>query len=750
KVSSDYQYTRNADGEVLITFKDECSETIQFFHEMSDHETYRTVALKISDRERLVDVAGKLEQENFNGKLIYDLPRKKLYDYDHFKDLGILLVRIPWWDLILTRLSDIPEVEMIHDIEAQWHIPEPIPLINEEVGAEQEHSVPGIIDFQLPELKRIKGDLGASVKVAVLDTGIDHTHPSFSHLKSRIPRQTKDFTSDQQNGWHDGHGHGSHVASIICSLDVENGPGWGMAPGIDLYVGKVLSNQGIGSTLDIVEAMRWAAVEVKADIVSMSLGGGSCSGDCLLCSTIDLLTRKYGTIFTVSAGNDGQSSQGAAFSTMTCPANASLAIAVAAGGRNGQVAPFSSRGKSENIARPGPDFVAPGINIIAARAHGTSMGNPISDLSTNASGTSMAAPHVAGYIAVLLDYYRRELGREAPEDGPRKMIINALDHGCIESVLCQFSKNCGHVKEGKCGRECQGDGRLDHSAFKNALRYVKGGEETEKTKLKLFPGNILYLAALVLVFLLVVAAVSNHLAPTMNTRAFLKHPWSKIIDASSVIASKSTSPDMGGNTIQSSRVQNKFEDWSKLLSRSLPVVLLKTYPFNATFFKIADTYSLNVALLMTVSAVASGFDERYSQGGNAGIMGIGWPLPAQAMGFESRPELVENPAGCIEAAGKLLSEVMKSGPGEPGAKLNTYFQHLFSGEGQSGNRKNVYAMAAMEKMKELLANPYDSFEGGPLIVFDEKFRAESYCSYAEIKAAVPVKIVQPPNGKYGS
>ena len=749
KIKSDYQYVSNSDGEVLISFKDECSETIQFFHEMGDPDTYRTVALKLGDRHSLDAIAGKLEQENFKGKHIYDLPRDQNYNFDHFSDLGILLVRIPWWDITLSRIANFPEVEMIHDTEAQWHIPKPVFMVEDNYKAEQEHSVPGIIDFQLPEIQKIRDDLGASVKVAVLDTGIDPAHPSFAHLESKISRQTKDFTSDQEHGWHDRHGHGSHVASIISSLDVENGPGLGVAPGVDLYVGKVLSNQGIGSTLDIVEAMRWAVVDVKADVVSMSLGGGSCKGDCLLCSTIDLLTREYGTIFTVSAGNNGQSSQGAAFGTMTCPANASLAIVVGAvDHRNGRVAPFSSRGRSENPSRSGPDLVAPGVDIVAARANGTSMGAPVNSLSTSACGTSMAAPHVAGYIAVLLDYYRRVLTFEAPEGGPHKMIIKALDHGSIDAETCQYAESCGHVQEGKCGRECQGNGRLDRSAFKNALQFLKGEEAIDRPKRKRFPKNMFYLAAMMFIFLLVVAVVSNHFVPASRGKALLKPVWSNITDVTFSMAGKLSPADNGIKTVRLPSTQDVAENWGQLLTRPLPKTQLQTYPFNATFLKTAEDYSLNAALLMAVAASASGFDEQYRKDGNAGIMGIGWPFPAQEMGFESQSKLIENPAMSIAAAGKLLSKMMKAEKGEIGDKLQIYLQYLFKGDKQS-SEKYAYVPIVLENMKMILANQYQSLDAPPIIVFDEKFRAESCCLHLETTAAVPVKMVRQFNGKFG-
>ncbi|UCC32866.1 MAG: S8 family serine peptidase, partial [Candidatus Bathyarchaeota archaeon] len=90
--------------------------------------------------------------------------------------------------------------------------------------------------------------------------------------------------------------------------------------------------------------------------------------------------------------------------TILNPGGANVAITVGASTKSDQVADFSSTGPTDDYEIK-PDLVAPGKDIVAARASGTSMGTPVSQYYTQASGTSMATPHVAGAVALLLDVH---------------------------------------------------------------------------------------------------------------------------------------------------------------------------------------------------------------------------------------------------------------------------------------------------------------------------------------------------------
>lgn len=247
---------------------------------------------------------------------------------------------------------------------------------------------------------------GAGVTVAVLDTGVDATHPDLTGTVVA----SKSFVSDSVN---DGHGHGTHVASTIVGTGAaSDGQHQGVAPGADLVVGKVLNDAGSGTFAQIIDGMEWAAQEQDADVISISLGCGPRNG-CVSDGTdpasmaVNSLTASTGALFVIAAGNDGLDPE-----TLGTPGVADAALTVAASNEGDIVNPiprFSSRGpRIDGVLKP--DIAAPGVHITAARAAGTSLcetgclqpeDGPVDDFYTNASGTSMATPHVAGAAAIL-------------------------------------------------------------------------------------------------------------------------------------------------------------------------------------------------------------------------------------------------------------------------------------------------------------------------------------------------------------
>lgn len=232
---------------------------------------------------------------------------------------------------------------------------------------------------------------GTGVKVAILDTGIDETHPD---LAGKID-QARSFV-DGVTSPHDGHGHGTHVASIITGSGAASGGKYkGVAPGVTLEIGKVLDDSGSGSDSWVLAGMQWA-VTTGAKVVSMSLGAGPTDGTDPLSQAVDDLTAQTGVLFVIAAGNSGQFGSG----TVSTPGTADAALTVAATDKADQLASFSSRGPRLDSALK-PDIAAPGVNIVAARAAGTNLGTPVGDFYTTLSGTSMATPHVSGAAAIL-------------------------------------------------------------------------------------------------------------------------------------------------------------------------------------------------------------------------------------------------------------------------------------------------------------------------------------------------------------
>jgi subtilisin len=207
---------------------------------------------------------------------------------------------------------------------------------------------------------------GAGVKVAVIDTGLDMTHPDLAgNIKGGWNAIAK---SDNFN---DDHGHGTHCGGNIAALDNSIGI-VGVAPKADLYGVKVLDADGSGTFDDVIAGMQWA-VDNHMEVASMSLGADQ--GNPALADMVAAM-KKGGVTLIAAAGNSGGS--------VGFPGAYPEAIAVAAGDENDQLADFSSRG-------PEVAVIAPGVNIYSLSKNGGY---------ETMSGTSMATPHVAG-LAVL-------------------------------------------------------------------------------------------------------------------------------------------------------------------------------------------------------------------------------------------------------------------------------------------------------------------------------------------------------------
>ncbi|MFJ9811384.1 S8 family serine peptidase [Streptomyces sp. NPDC101158] len=233
------------------------------------------------------------------------------------------------------------------------------------------------------------GLTGKGVKVAVLDTGVDAAHPD---LAGRVA-ESRSFIEGQEVA--DRNGHGTHVASTVGGSGAGSaGKERGVAPGTTLAVGKVLSDQGSGSESQIIAGMEWAARDVDARIVSMSLGSSEPSdGTDPMAQAVNALSAETGALFVIAAGNSG------APGSIGSPGAADSALTVGAVDSGDAAAYFTSRGPRHVDQALKPDVSAPGVDILAARSQLLAG----SGLYTSMSGTSMATPHVAGVAALLAE-----------------------------------------------------------------------------------------------------------------------------------------------------------------------------------------------------------------------------------------------------------------------------------------------------------------------------------------------------------
>ncbi|MET9384972.1 S8 family peptidase [Streptomyces sp. NPDC002928] len=251
------------------------------------------------------------------------------------------------------------------------------------------------LDKSVPQIGAPKawaaGYNGKGVKIAVLDTGVDATHPD---LKDQVI-EAKNFSTAADAT--DKVGHGTHVASIAAGTGAKSGGKYkGVAPGAKILSGKVLDDTGSGDDSGILAGMEWAA-EQGADVVNLSLGGQDTPELDPLEAEVNKLSAEKGILFAIAAGNEGPESVGS-------PGSADAAITVGAVDDKDVLAPWSSTGPRAGDGAVKPDVTAPGVDITAAAAKGSAIDQEVGEKPPGyltISGTSMATPHVAGAAAIL-------------------------------------------------------------------------------------------------------------------------------------------------------------------------------------------------------------------------------------------------------------------------------------------------------------------------------------------------------------
>jgi subtilisin family serine protease len=251
----------------------------------------------------------------------------------------------------------------------------------------------GLDEVKAPEVWA-KGYTGMGVVVAVIDTGVDYTHPDLDAniwinsdeiAGDGIDNDSNGFIDDVR-GWDffnrdnnpmDDDGHGTHVAGTIAAENNAFGV-TGVAYNAKIMPVKVLGTDG-GSYSNVAAGIRYA-VDNGAQVINLSLGGGMSS---TVVSNAVRYAVERGAAVVIASGNEGRSQP-------SFPANVarSYGIAVGAIDQSDRLASFSNRAGQTAL-----DFVvAPGVNVRSTTPNNTY---------SNFSGTSMATPHTAGVIALI-------------------------------------------------------------------------------------------------------------------------------------------------------------------------------------------------------------------------------------------------------------------------------------------------------------------------------------------------------------
>jgi hypothetical protein len=214
---------------------------------------------------------------------------------------------------------------------------------------------------------------GSGVVVAVVDTGVDATHPDL--IGKVLPGY--DVYDEKSNGQKDPNGHGTHVAGIIAAtLGNEIGVA-GLAPGVKVLPVRVLDETGYGDDTLVAKGVLWAVLN-GAHIINLSLGGPD--RDPLLAEAIEIAVGA-GVAVVAAAGNDGLFG-----SPVSYPGAHPLVTSVAASAPNDTRALFSTIGSYV-------DITAPGISILSTWPKGSY---------SYQSGTSMATPFVSAATALVI------------------------------------------------------------------------------------------------------------------------------------------------------------------------------------------------------------------------------------------------------------------------------------------------------------------------------------------------------------
>ena len=247
------------------------------------------------------------------------------------------------------------------------------------------------------------------IVVAVLDTGVNMDHPDLADV---IFEEGYDFinTDDDPS---DDNGHGTHCAGVIAadygtSITIEDEETYGVvgvAWGVKIMPVKVLNNRGSGSYVAIAAGIEFAAKN-GADVISMSLGG-TADDDIIH----DAITYAIDAGVVASAGNSGK--RRTTFDNIGYPAKYPEVIAVGAIDSSDARATFSSTG-------PSLDVMAPGVGVWSTYEDGQWRSK---------SGTSMACPHVAGTVALVLAFTT-----PASEDGWTPELMHAYINTTVEDV----------------------------------------------------------------------------------------------------------------------------------------------------------------------------------------------------------------------------------------------------------------------------------------------------------------------------
>jgi subtilisin family serine protease len=285
--------------------------------------------------------------------------------------IDAIAARVPAGKLAaLQRKANVASVELDHrivasdaELDAAWGV--------KHIGAGAVHAA---------------GNTGQGIKVGVIDTGIDYTHPDLDSVYAG----GYDFFNNDSDPFDD-NGHGTHVSGILAAEQNDPPAGVvGVAPGVQLFAYKVLGANGEGDYSGLIAALERATLVDHVDVVNMSLGGTEASP-----ALADAVAAAYahGVVLVAASGNvDPYTGQAC---PVAYPAAYDQVFATTFTGPDDALTGYSCTG-------PEVDFASPGDLIYSTVPTGNCMFCAPNGYRGDLSGTSMAAPHLSGTVALVL------------------------------------------------------------------------------------------------------------------------------------------------------------------------------------------------------------------------------------------------------------------------------------------------------------------------------------------------------------
>ena len=277
----------------------------------------------------------------------------------------------------IARRSDVESIRLNHTI-----------VSDKEEIVKRKSSLSEATSYVPWNLESIQADrvtkTGKNIVVGIIDSGVNANHPELQN--ALLPGGFKDFVEPTNTEPKDETGHGTHVAGTILGRTI------GIAKDAKLIVARVFNKEGEASDDGLLAAGEWI-LEKKPQVVNNSWGGNRDD------SFYDEIVKKWkatGIVPIFSAGNTGSYNAGGEGS-IGSPASLEDSFSVGALTKDDRLAKFSLRGPSKHTKNIKPEISAPGVNILSADYKGGYV------LKT---GTSMAAPHVSGAVALILEANR--------------------------------------------------------------------------------------------------------------------------------------------------------------------------------------------------------------------------------------------------------------------------------------------------------------------------------------------------------